>query len=177
MPATQMQRTILAPCVALLPTIRDVVDVFEGLESGLGFVQFNYVTQRKPRKSCPSVDAQREDTRYSRAGEADPSLVRGYVPHGGEYESGGYWVFENKSGESLIRLRSMDRQSNGLGYHQENGEMLDSGRYLWRSYLVGGIKLDTVQAVVPIVNDAGKVVRQEKTRLFPNAPEGYRNGR
>jgi hypothetical protein len=152
-----------------MPTVRDVVDVFEGLESGLGFVQFNYVCQRKPKKACASTLAAAADTVYSRAGEADPSLVRAYVPHGGEYEgdAGRYWVFENKGGETLVLLRSLDRKSAGEGYHKdEAGNPLEAGRFLWRAYLLGGIKLDSVMAVVNGV----------KTRLFPNAPQGFRWG-
>lgn len=156
-------------CATLMPTIREVVDVFESLESGLGFVQFNYVCQRKPKKVCPSLLEAQADTAYSRAGQADPSLVRAYVPHGGEYEGDAerYWIFENKSGETLVLLRSLDRQSRGEGYHKdEAGNPLEAGRFLWRAYLLSGIKLDTVQAVVGGV----------KTRLFPNAPAGFRNG-
>lgn len=156
-------------CLSLLPGVREVVDVLESCEGGLGFLRFRYVPQRKARKSCPSVDAQREDTAYSRAGEADPSLVRGFVPHGGEYEEGGgYWIFENRNGESLVRLRSMDRkkaQEAGAGYFSSYGMV--KGEYLWRSYLVGGIRLDTVEAV-----HGNRTIR-----LFPNVPEGYRLGR
>jgi hypothetical protein len=170
MPASQLQRrNPLAPCLSLMPTLRDVVDVFEGLESGLGFVQFNYVCQRKPKKACPSSIAAAADTQYSRAGQDDPSLVRAYVPHGGEYEGNAerYWVFENKDGETLVLLRSLDRKAAGEGYHKdEEGNPLEKGRFLWRAYLIGGIKLDTVQAVVG----------GAKVRLFPNAPQGFRWG-
>jgi len=161
--------TTCQPLPVLMPTIRQVVDVFEALESGLGYLEFKYVPQRKTRRSCPSVDADRADTRYSAAGEDNPSLVRAYVPHGGAYgDEGGYWIFENKAGETLIRLRSMDRQAAGDGYHKNpDGTPMVRGQYLWRSYLVGGIKLDTVKAVVG----------SSKTRLFPNAPEGFRWGR
>lgn len=151
-------------CAVLMPTIRQIVDVFESLESGLGFIQFQYVPQRPAKRACASSLAAAADTVYSRAGQADPSLVRAYVPHGGVYEGGGYFIFENKDGETLVRLRSMDRRKalpEGQGYYD-----MTQGEYLWRSFLVGGIKLDTAYAVVNGV----------KTRLFPNAPEGFRLG-
>jgi hypothetical protein len=171
MPSTQLQRSPLNPCLSLMPTIRDVVDVFEGLESGLGFVEFQYVPQRKPKKICPSLLEARADTKYSRAGQADPSLVQAYVPHGGEYEgdraNAHYWIQENDNRETRVLLRNLHRQSKGEGYHKdEEGNPLEAGRFLWRAYLLSGIKLDTVQAVV----------NGEKTRLFPNAPAGFRNG-
>ena len=146
MPAPMIERQRrLTPCPALMPTLHEVIDVLEGLEKGLGFIEFHYVSQRKP---TPSALAARANTRYSAAGARNPSLARGYVPHDGEYE-GGYWIYRNQS----ILLRSMDRQD-------------EDGKYQWRRYLLGGIKLDSVMAVV---NGA-------KVRLFPNAPEGFRWG-
>jgi hypothetical protein len=150
MPTTMTERQRrLTPCPALMPTLRDVVDVFEGLEKGLGFIEFHYVSQRKP---TPSAIAARANTKYSAAGARNPSLSRGYVPHDGEYD-GVYWIYRNPAGEPSILLRSMDRQD-------------ADGKFQWRRYLLCGIKLDSVMAVV---NGA-------KVRLFPNAPEGFRWG-
>lgn len=156
-------------CNDLMPSLRNVVDVFEALESGLGYLEFEYVPQRKARRSCPSVDAQREDTSYSPAAAANPALVRAYVPHGGLHgENDGYWIFENKASETLVRLRPSTRRANGLGvWKKADGSPMDEGEYVWRSYLIQGIKLDTVVAVVG----------GQKVRLFPNAPQGFRWGR
>jgi hypothetical protein len=150
-----------------MPTLREVVDVFEGLESGLGFIQFNYVPQLPKKKACPSSIAAAADTRYSRAGQADPSLVRAYVPAGGRHERD-YWIYENqKNQQLLVRLRPMDRLCEGNGTLKETtGEPMEEGKYVWRSYRVGGIKLDTVHAVIG----------GAKARLFPNAPAGFRRG-
>jgi hypothetical protein len=140
----------LAICVSPAPTVEQVRLAFESAKAR--YVTFQYVPQLPPKPLTPSVVAQKADTRM-----LDPlPLVKGFLE---AKDRAANPVWKTKDERWVMVLKAMNRRKalpTGEGYFAKYDMTQDT--YLWRTYRLEGVRLDTVM----VNNGPGGLVR-----LFP----------
>lgn len=127
---------MLGICVSPTPTLAQVKAAMESAQKR--YVTFHYVPQLPPRPLTPSVVAQQADTRML----GPLPLVKGFL-EAKDRTAPAVWT--TKDGNYCAILKSMQRRkrlATGAGYFARYGMV--ENEYLWRSYRLAGIKLDTV---------------------------------